>query len=281
MKSAIARICLLMGLITAGPVKSDDLPFGADALRQLSTEATLVVRASQPGRQGSDSASADDPSRAKYAVFSITVAEILKGDTKLGAAIRIAFPESLTVQNISQLDNAILFLRPFKEANLKRSNIPDGGPVFIVISGRYGAIDGAPSNRKAAIKQYLDKGDSVLSWTDQYLNSADAFLQRSAIVDLYYERDQAEALRQLSAAVKSEAVLPSLKPVVIDALQESSAPNATQPLRDLAEDAKTQRSLRERAVKAVGQMPGGQDQLQQWRGSTDQVLSGAAIRNLQ
>src|SRR4051812_32555162 len=110
MKIAMARAALLVALTIGGTANADDVPFGADALRHLSTEASAIARASQPSRQRSEDVQPDDPSRAKYAVFAVTAAEVLKGDLPAGASIRIAFPESLSIQNISQLDNAILFL---------------------------------------------------------------------------------------------------------------------------------------------------------------------------
>lgn len=289
MRNAIAGLILLTGLTVGLPAYSDDLPFGADALRELTTQASAVVRASQPSRLAADSA--DDASRAKYALFSVTVAEVLKGDLAVGTSIRIAFPESLTIQNVNQLKDAILFVRPFREVDMAQTNIPQGGTAYLVISGRYGAVDSAPANRKEAIKQYLDstsndaiRSETVLSWTDQYIKDSDPFLQRSAVVDLYHERSQAKALEQLSNAVKSDAVLPASKAVAIDALKENSTDAAVQQLRGVAEDDKTQRALRERAIKAVGAMPGGRNQLQQWSTSPDQLLSGtasSAIRNLQ
>jgi hypothetical protein len=291
MRIAIAGLILLTGLTIAAPAYSDDLPFGADALRQLSTQATAVVRSSQPSRQGSDSARADDPTRAKYAVFSVAVAEVLKGDLTVGASIRIAFPESLVIQDLDQLKDAILFLRPFTDVDTAQSNIPQNGTVYLVISGRYGAVDSAPPNRAEAIKQYLGstsndaiRSETVLSWTDRYIKDPDPFLQRSAVVELYHERGQARALDQLSTALKSDAVLPASKSIAIDALKENATAAAAQQLRDVAEDDKTHRTLRERAIKAVGAMPGGRNQLQQWSSSPDQVLSGTAnstIRNLQ
>jgi hypothetical protein len=297
MSSLERLVVLAIGLAINWPGYADDLPFGADALRHLTNESKAVIRAADPRRLASDAARTDDPSLTPYATYSVRVAEVLKAEFPVKSDIRIALPEAFNVRSVNQLENAILFVRPFSEDDIKQSNIPPGGDVYLVVSGRYGAVDAAPANRKVAIQEYLEstrspdavlseaiRGERTLTWTERHLDSADTFLQRSAIIDLFYERSRPRALEQLGRAVRSESVLPNLKNTAIQALEASGAAAAAQPLREIAEDEKVQKRLRESAVKAFQSLPGGADQLRRWSEAGDDVLSPAArstIRNLQ
>jgi hypothetical protein len=280
-----------LALAASSYAAGDDLPFGAAALRHLTEESEAIVLATDPRRTAADVASANDPSRVSYAVFSVNIKEVLKGDIPVASKIRVAVLEGFNVIKVNQLENAILFLRQLSARDVQQSNIPPGSDVYLVISGRYGVVDAAPPNRREAVQDYIEttrvvigRGERVLTWTERHFGSPDPFLQRSAIIDLYYERSRTGALEQLGNAVRSEAVLPSSKTTAIQALEASGSPEAARPLREIAEDEKVQKRLRETAVKAFQGVPGGDQQLRQWSVGGDQILAPAAqsaIRGLQ
>jgi hypothetical protein len=288
MSNLVQRVIFGAALFVAQPSWADDIPFAADALRTLTIDAEAVIRATQPRRLASDST--DDPSRANYAVYSVKVDNVLKGDLSSGDEIRVALSEGFNVKRVSDLDNAILFLRRLSVESLTQSNIPSGSDVYIVISGRYGAVDARPDNRQEAVQDYIDstrqeavRGERVLSWTEKHIHSPDPFLQKSAMVDLYYERSNARALAQLGDVVRSPHASTDAKNFAIRSLQASGSASAVQPLREIAEDPTAQSTLRESAVKAFQTLPGGIEQLREWSNRGDRIVSpaaAAAIRNL-
>lgn len=278
-------------MMLAGAVAADDLPFGADALRHLTSRSEAVIRATEPRRLASETAATENPSRAKFSVYSVRVEEALKGDLATGNEIQVALPAGFDVQRPEQLANSLLFLRQLSVEDVQRSNIPPGQKVYLVVSGRYGAVNANVPNRKEAVRAYMEttrsetvRSERVLSWTEQHLKSEDPFLQRSAVIDLYYERGQPKAVEQLGDALRSETVLPAVKGTAIKALEETKNPAAAASLREVAENDKVQRALRQSAVKALGTLPGGEEQLRRWSAGGDQVLAPAAqgaIRSLQ
>ena len=151
------------------------------------------------------------------------------------------------------------------------------------MSGRQGVVDASVPNRVDAVDAYINvrraeavPGEKVLTWTEGNVDSPDPFLQRSAVVDLYFERQRPEAVPQLGRALRSDTVLPEVKRSAIDALEASKSPEAVRPLKEIAENKKVQPTIREEAVKAVEELPGGEQQLRQWSKSKDPIISPAA-----
>ena len=290
--STITRVfVLLVSSMISWSSYANDIPFAADALRHLSQESQYIVKAGEPVRLSSEAVSLDDPTRVPYALYYVRVQEVLKGDMAVESKIRVALPESLNVRRVNELEDTILFVRQFSADDLEQTNIPVGDPAYFVVGGRYGVVDARPDNRIEAITEYIGstrseavRGETVLTWTEKYLNSPDPFLQHSAVIDLFYERSRPRALEQLGAALRSNVVLPNVKQTAIQALGASGAAAAAQLLREIAEDEKVQRRLREAAVKAFQNVPGGSDQLLRWSEMGHTVLSPAAqstIRALQ
>jgi hypothetical protein len=222
---------------------ADDVSFGADALGPLSKDATPVVTVGGARRLAADEALMRDATRARYSVYTVVVQETIRGALTVGSEIKIALPQSLNVSRTEDLAGAMLFVRLFSLSDVEETNIPATGEVFLVVNGRYVVVDPKVPDRKAAIEAYLGnvrpdaaRTENVLSWTERYLNSADAFLQRSAVVDLYFERRNPQAQRQLDGALRSDQVLPAMKGTAIDALRASGTPAAAASLKDLAED---------------------------------------------
>ncbi len=102
---ALAAATFLCSLCAAAPAQSDDVPFGADALRLLSEDSEAVVTVDEPRRLEADPAKSDldDPTRANYALYGVKIESVLKGDVEEGQEIRVAFPESLNVRRIEDL----------------------------------------------------------------------------------------------------------------------------------------------------------------------------------
>lgn len=282
---AVAAAAFLFGLHAASPAQADDVSFGADALRRLSEDSEAIVTANEPRRLETDPAKSgiDDPERSLYALYAVKVESVLKGALDAGQEIRVAFPESLNIRRIEDLSDSILFLRRFSQEDVKLTNLPDSGETFIAVSGRHGAVSGADPNRKVAVSEYIGamrpeaaSGERVLGWTERHINSKDPFIQRSAVIDLYFERKQPEAVRQLGNAVRSEAVLPGNKITAIEALETTKSPAAVAPLREIAEDQRVPAKVRQSAVKAFQSLPGGEEVLRNWRDGADRTLAPAA-----
>ncbi len=166
---------------------------------------------------------------------------------------------------------------------VKKTNLPEGPETFLAVSGRHGAVNAADPTRKEAVSAYIGAtraeavpGERVLSWTERYINSKDPFIQRSAVIDLYFERKQPEAVRQLGNAVRSEAVLPGNKITAIEALETTKSPAAVAPLREIAEDQRVPAKVRQSAVKAFQSLPGGEEVLRNWSDGADRTLAPAA-----
>lgn len=278
--------CVVL-LLRASTAAADDIAFGADSLPHLVKNAQLIITADEPKRLQSDPAksSLDDPTHARYALYSVKVSNVQKGSVDIGSEIRVAFPESLNVRKLEEMSNSILFLRPFADRDLKITNLPEDQLTYLVVSGRYGAVGASQANRAVAIRDYLAASaagdEGVLRWTQTHVSSADPFIQRSAVVDLYFKRDLPKAIEQLTGVLKSVSVLPENKTTAINALQASGTVAAIQPLRDLAEDRLTPVSVRQSAVKAFSDLPGGKSVLQTWSSSSDKVLAPAAKSAIQ
>jgi cyclase len=172
-----------------------------------------------------------------------------------------SLPEGFDDLNRDRLKNAIIFLKKPKLEDLKRTDIPDGGDAYFVVSGVSGAIDaGANADRISAVRSYLTSAqpkansENVLRWTNRYIESADPFLRRSAVVALYFERQNPLAVRQLIAALKSDKVSFDTKIAAIRALEQAGSASALEPLRQLAEDAKIPKHLQETARFAIANL---------------------------
>jgi hypothetical protein len=286
-------VTLLRGLLAfiafygcSQAVFADDVPFGADALGPLSKTATDVVVAVQPRRLAGQDVADDDVPRARYSAYAVKVDEVILGSLEWGAEIKVAIPESIDVARVDELSGAFLFIKRFAPDQLRQTNVAVDD-AYLVVSGRYGVVDAAVPDRKAAVQAYLGsvrpnaaRSENVLSWTSQYLQSSDPFLQHSAVVDLYFERKSSRAVQQLDEALRSTETLPASKQTAIEALGASKAPEAATALKDLAENNREHTSLRKQAVKAFGHLPGGEQQLLLWSGSGDRVLSPAAMEAL-
>jgi hypothetical protein len=262
---------------------ADDMAFGADALGHLAGSADVIIVTGDPSRLGSDPQAAAAPYRAKFATFSVRAEEVLKGNVAVGDIVRIAILEGPDLPGTDDLAHAIVFLRPLPAAQLAQTNISAGTQVYVVVSGSHGVIDASLASRKAAVRAYLEvagsgsqRREQLLGWTERNLASADAFLQNSAVVELHSESDDPRAVRQLGEALGSDAVLPSVKRSAIRALESSSVPAAAVPLRELAENTKMPRVLRQEAVKALREVPGGEQHLRRWSAGSDSILAPAA-----
>jgi HEAT repeats len=275
--------------LTGTSVLADDLPFGADALRHLAKEAQVVVHITQPHRLSIAKVEPNTLYGVNYSLYEVKVVDALRGSVAPGQELQIAFPLSVDVASVDDLSNAIVFLTKPSADLRKSSNLPPDQNVYLVVSGRYGAVAAQSTVRKQAIERYLGAqsnaqvpladaavGQGVLGWTQQYVGSDDKFLQRSAVIDLYAERGRPEAVRQLHDALKSDVVSASVKQTAIAALESIGTVSVLSPLKDAAENKQWDIAVRKAAVKATGNLPGGDAQLKRWIVANDPVLAPAA-----
>ena len=234
------------------------------------------------------------------ALYKIKVDDVIKGKIEKGASLTIAVPESVNLKELEQLNGSILFVSgPLQGDQRTAINVSDAekDPVYLLISGRYGAVPTTGGTRSEAIREYLAEGVNGgvaaladqpiagakprLKWAEHHLLSDDTFLQRSSILEMSKLPSDPKVVELLAKAVRSEAVTPQNKSDAVNALQSSNTPQALLPLKELAEDAKVPKALRDAAVKAVGAVPGGREELLKWSNGDDKVLNPAAKSAIQ
>jgi hypothetical protein len=273
--------------------RADDLPYGQEGIRHLASNAELIVRATQPQQLESDPVEKRDPFRLTYSIYSIKVVEVLKGDVPKGQALTIAIARSADVSHIADLSDTFLFLRRPSPTTLAKSNIASRQDVWIVNSGKFGAVYAKSPEREKAITKRLEmnaktalgdaaqKEKAVLEWTSNYLESGDPFLQRSALIDLYEERKSPDALNQLSKAIKSDIVTKEAKQTAIAALEARRDSQSLEILRWSVDRGQLTEPLKAAAVKAYGASPEALPQLKRWAASSDKTISSAAKLSLE
>jgi hypothetical protein len=273
MRTLIASVvfAVAFGLTLSDATFADDLPFGGDTLRNLTQRAEFIVRVDSPHKFTSPLH--EKPKRPEYERYWVTVTKVFRGPLTTFQQIEVVCPPSLDVDKVKDLANAMLFLRTRSPASAP--GVEPATPAnYLVISGRCGAIPITSKEREDAIMSYLEQRGSgatpndkfltwILTWTEKYfLSSGDPFLQKSAAVDLFAERNRAEAVEQLTAALNSDAVPLGLKVTVLNALSASTLPQALESLRDAVENSKLTNSVREAALWRIATMPQGDQALE-------------------
>jgi len=209
------------------------------------------------------------------------VEQVLIGDVAPSETIRVAIADHLKIHGAEALRNALLFLIPATTDLYNVSNLPRGESVYIVVGGRLGVVPDVPAATLAAVERYISRADGPadsVGWAARHLKSADPFLQRSAIMDLYLQHDRAGAFSLLADAVQTESIHEANRAFAIDALEATGKAQAKEPLKAVAEDVRVSVPLREQAVEALSTLPGADAQILQWQSSTDAVLAEAADR---
>lgn len=272
--------CLAVSvLFVAAPLAATDLPQGADTLKLLANEADLIAKVTNPAEEALTAPDRPAEPGPKYRTYTATVGEVIKGPEAIGATVRIAIPERLAIESPASIDGALLFLRAASSEQLNSGTLVPGGAIYTLVSGHFGALPGATSELVAAVKAYTVQADApagAVSWAARHVRSTNAFLQRSAIMDLYTQRDQNAAFEVLRQVVTSNGVHPDNRSLAIEALEETGKVAAKAPLRSIAESSSEPAELRGAAVRAFAKLPHSGDQLRQWVRSGDPVLRGAA-----
>ena len=264
-----------------------DVPFGSDALPYNAGKATLIARAesvelvSKVALDGS----------VERSLYRCVVGRPLKGGQASDTtALFVVVPKPFDFPNPSDYVGKLLFLvRVDNPVELKDfSNAPNANAndVYRLVAGRNSAIDVTDKQRFAAIESYLrmvknekrtDTERTNLSleqasWCKEFLTSSDPYLQRSMILELHRYSTDKGAVNLLGEILVQPNIKPELKRDAVNALQNSGLQEAVMPLKTLAEDAKLLPAIRSHAIKAVGNLPGGIDELRKWRDSSSDKL---------
>jgi hypothetical protein len=272
------RSLALLSMLLATPASATDLPQGADTLKLLANEADLIASVTNPAEDALPAESLAEPGH-KYRTYTVMIGEVVKGSAPTGSTARVSVAEGLAIENAAALDGAIVFLRAASSEQLNSGNLPQGVPVYTVVSGRFGVIGDATPELLSAVRAYAVQADApagTVSWAARHARSPNRFLQRSAIMDLYFDRDRNSAFEVLRQVVTSGAIHPENRSLAIEALEETGKAAAKAPLRSIAEDAAEPIDLRASAVRAFAKLPQSEDQLRRWLESGDPVLRGAA-----
>ena len=115
-----------------------------------------------------------------------------------------------------------------------------------------------------------------LSWAKKYMQSADPFLQKSAIFELYIQSKRPEVVGQLTEALNSAKVLPESKVIALSALESNGSMAALKSLSAVAENEKADSALRKLAVQATGNVAGGEAHIVRWATNRGTILAPAA-----
>ena len=215
-------------------------------------------------------------------MYVVKITDVLKGALKQGENVRIAIPQGVDIAQKASLGDTLLFL---KRPEIPQNKNAGQQQVFIVVSGRFGAVPATYPMRIEGVRDYLSArsvraGEDLTSAISPGPNSTsgedDRFLQKSAIADLYKHRDDKRAVEQLTDAARSDSIPPAVTRSAVKALEMSSSSLAIPSLAKIAEDSKARRIARETAVEAVTNMPAGAEHARRWAKADDEVLSSAA-----
>ena len=279
MRPTIALATLLLVAAFALPAHAVDVPQGADTLKLLANEATLIVRIGAPSEEPPVVADRPEEGLLTFTTYLVTVEEVVVGDGEPGQRLRIAIPTHLAIDGSEALSDSLVFLQPLTADQLNAAVLPRGETIYQVVSGRLGVVKISSAALIPAVRDYVLRADvaaGAIAWAETYVRHGDPFLQRSAIVDLYTQRDRQRAFDVLREVVASEAVNPANRHLAIEALEETGKAAAKTPLKNLAEDPDEPIGLREAAVRAYSNLPAVAEQMSQWRASGDSVLSTTA-----
>jgi hypothetical protein len=274
-------LAILLIAAVAGPARASEIAPGAGTLRTLTSEAQFIVKIDSVSVEAAPEVADVKELPLTFTTYKATVRKVVTGDFKPDETIRIAIANHLAIKTSDLLENALIFLTPATTDLFNVSNLPRGETVFVVVGGRLGVVANADDATLAAVQRYVTRldgpADSV-GWAARHLGSADPFLQRSAIMDLYLQHDRAGALALLSHAVQADTIHEENRGFAMEALEATGKSTAKTPLKAVAEDAGESTMLRERAVEALSTLPGGASQISEWRKSKDALLSEAAER---
>ena len=261
-----------------------DVPFGADALPFNVLKATLVIQAKSAKALPEPERSPDG--QAAYNYYQCSVGRVLKGMAEV-ESLTFAVAKSLDLKSPDEYAGRFLFLEQVRNAE-ERQRFPVSGdaPVYRLVVGRLSAIDVSNGNRMDAITNYLKVvkeeppsdapkpplSENRAAWCSEYMAGDDPFLQRSVVLELHRYSYDSKAVKMLGDIVKRESTKHELKRDAVNALQASGSIEAVAPLKVVAEDAKLPSLLRSHAVKAVGSLPGGQNELKKWSEGSDGLL---------
>jgi hypothetical protein len=277
----MARWCYFVLCAVISPLAwAVDLPFGGDVLLGLSRQADTVVVAGSASRVDVEKPSSRDVFKTSYTIFAISVDRVIRGKHTSGEKIRIAFPAISSPATPNELNGKTIFLmRP--SAETVKNGLPAlRDDVYIVVSGRLGAIaTSSHPERVEAIRVYVESSSgakesgALLKWTAQYIRSDDSFLRRSAVSSLYANRLNPGAVEQLKLLLQTGKVSIADKRLAVAALAGSRDATATELVARIAENASIDKVLREDAAQLTVALPLGETKLQAWSKGKDQLLA--------
>lgn len=279
------RLLMICGLLAnVSAALAVDVPFGADALPFNARKANLVVQAKSVTPLPAPEQPAEG--RAAYNFYKCEVERVVDGKLT-GNSLTFGLPKSLDLKSPEEYAGRMLFLQQVQSAEAhKLFPVPDDATVYQLVIGRLSAIDVTNGVRKDAIQNYLevakketpsDAPNPPLSkeraeWCEKYVTDDDPWLQRSVVLELHRYSYDDKAVKMLGDVIKKESNTHELTRDAVSALQASGSRQALKPLKMVAEDTKLPAGLRSHAVKAIGVVPGGRDELEKWTSGSDKVL---------
>ncbi len=272
-------LCVLFALLWLDlPAFASELPFGADGLPYLAREATWIV-------VSGENVEVVPRGDAYVDLFEVSVSRQLVGE---GAAdrLRVAVPRLRLAEPVhgSWLASSLLFLHPPMAAEDRlfwRLEVDPEISVYPLVSGRLGALPAALDEEIELAPLVLESraADSLedqLRLIDRLLDVDDAYLQRSAVLELMETgtslRDQ-QILERIERVLGDSGLEFEARATGLQLFSMAAPLNAAQTLRDLAGDLAAPSRLRHQAAAALLGVEGGVEELRKCSYGTDVVLT--------
>ncbi len=274
------KLLLFLGTsaIALSTLPATDMPFGSDTLPYAASRATLVVQSPGATRLESSSPSAS--------LYRLNLGNLLYGNSE-AKEVTVVIPKGADMLNPEKFAGSIVFLRgPLKPESLAGYGIPAQdsatGPIFEVIGGRHGVVPAETPALVEAVGDYVRSPETArVAWANRHVESSSLYLQRSAVAEARRKPGDPGCLGLLGKALESRKAAPLVKQEAIRALQAMGTPAVVEPLKNAAENTANSGPVRKTAVDALGRVPSGAHFLQDFKASSDPILSSAAVQVLQ